>query len=481
MAGRRWCGDRRGGGSAGPAPAGRRAAAARSTRPGALELGGERFFVKVNVARARSRCSRPRRPVSPSSRRRRRYASRVRSPAGRRRRRVVPRARMARASPPAAATRRSAGRSRAAPAHGGGASAGTATTPSARRRRTNPLVRRLGGVLPRPPHRAAARPRRAGNGRGERCSAMAQALLAAIPGSARRPCAGAVAAPRRLWSGNAARLARGEPVIFDPACTTATARPTSRWRSSSAASTSPSSSPIARSGRGSGLRDAAHALQPVPRPESPQPLRCRLRRACRSDDRAAAGGSPLTAAAVPRTCGRRCMSRGSVAPPVAVGGGGAQLRGYTMERITMSIDEALAKEFDALIAKRGYTSRSEAMRDLLRREVEANRVSVRGEELLRREPVLRLQPPRARPGRAADRRAARAPRPGGLDDARAPRSRALSRDGDPERPDRRGAVVRAADRGRTRRTSRRRSTSSPSRPGDKHACRAPTITAATCT
>ena len=46
-----------------------------------------------------------------------------------------------------------------------------------------------------------------------------------------------------------------------------------------------------------------------------------------------------------------------------------------MERITMSIDERLAKEFDALIAKRGYTSRSEAMRDLLRREVEANRVA----------------------------------------------------------------------------------------------------------
>ena len=44
-----------------------------------------------------------------------------------------------------------------------------------------------------------------------------------------------------------------------------------------------------------------------------------------------------------------------------------------MERITMSIDERLAKEFDALIAKRGYTSRSEAMRDLLRREVETHR------------------------------------------------------------------------------------------------------------
>jgi len=46
-----------------------------------------------------------------------------------------------------------------------------------------------------------------------------------------------------------------------------------------------------------------------------------------------------------------------------------------MERITISVDETLAREFDALIRKRGYTSRSEAMRDLLRRDVEANRVA----------------------------------------------------------------------------------------------------------
>lgn len=44
-----------------------------------------------------------------------------------------------------------------------------------------------------------------------------------------------------------------------------------------------------------------------------------------------------------------------------------------MERITMSIDEELAKAFDELIAARGYASRSEAMRDLLRREVETRR------------------------------------------------------------------------------------------------------------
>jgi CopG family transcriptional regulator, nickel-responsive regulator len=45
-----------------------------------------------------------------------------------------------------------------------------------------------------------------------------------------------------------------------------------------------------------------------------------------------------------------------------------------MERITMSLDEPLAKEFDKLIRRRGYTSRSEAMRDLLRRELETSRL-----------------------------------------------------------------------------------------------------------
>jgi len=44
-----------------------------------------------------------------------------------------------------------------------------------------------------------------------------------------------------------------------------------------------------------------------------------------------------------------------------------------MERIAMSIEEDLAREIDRLIEARGYASRSEAMRDLLPREVEANR------------------------------------------------------------------------------------------------------------
>lgn len=37
-----------------------------------------------------------------------------------------------------------------------------------------------------------------------------------------------------------------------------------------------------------------------------------------------------------------------------------------MERFTISLDDALAHEFDALITERGYNNRSEAVRDLLR-------------------------------------------------------------------------------------------------------------------
>jgi CopG family nickel-responsive transcriptional regulator len=44
-----------------------------------------------------------------------------------------------------------------------------------------------------------------------------------------------------------------------------------------------------------------------------------------------------------------------------------------MERITISLDETLAHEFDLLIARRGYATRSEAVRDLLRRELEGAR------------------------------------------------------------------------------------------------------------
>lgn len=41
-----------------------------------------------------------------------------------------------------------------------------------------------------------------------------------------------------------------------------------------------------------------------------------------------------------------------------------------MERFTISLEADLAREFDALIAERGYQNRSEAVRDLLRAELE---------------------------------------------------------------------------------------------------------------
>jgi CopG family nickel-responsive transcriptional regulator len=44
-----------------------------------------------------------------------------------------------------------------------------------------------------------------------------------------------------------------------------------------------------------------------------------------------------------------------------------------LERITISIDSALATEFDQLIAARGYKNRSEAVRDLVRSHLEAQR------------------------------------------------------------------------------------------------------------
>ena len=44
-----------------------------------------------------------------------------------------------------------------------------------------------------------------------------------------------------------------------------------------------------------------------------------------------------------------------------------------MRRITISVDEPLAQEFDDLIARHGYENRSEAFRDLLRSRIEGER------------------------------------------------------------------------------------------------------------
>ena len=45
-----------------------------------------------------------------------------------------------------------------------------------------------------------------------------------------------------------------------------------------------------------------------------------------------------------------------------------------MQRVTMSLDEALAEEFDELVKARGYQNRSEAVRDLMRQAVETRRL-----------------------------------------------------------------------------------------------------------
>src|SRR5918999_317590 len=52
-----------------------------------------------------------------------------------------------------------------------------------------------------------------------------------------------------------------------------------------------------------------------------------------------------------------------------------------MQRVTVSLDEGLAGEFDELAASRGYQNRSEAVRDLMRQAVEARRLE-RGESRL---------------------------------------------------------------------------------------------------
>jgi CopG family nickel-responsive transcriptional regulator len=43
-----------------------------------------------------------------------------------------------------------------------------------------------------------------------------------------------------------------------------------------------------------------------------------------------------------------------------------------MDRFTISLDENLATAFDALIKERGYSTRSEAVRDILRKHLQQN-------------------------------------------------------------------------------------------------------------
>lgn len=45
-----------------------------------------------------------------------------------------------------------------------------------------------------------------------------------------------------------------------------------------------------------------------------------------------------------------------------------------MERLTISLDNQLSEQFDEFIKARGYTNRSEAMRDLIREQLETGRL-----------------------------------------------------------------------------------------------------------
>ena len=45
-----------------------------------------------------------------------------------------------------------------------------------------------------------------------------------------------------------------------------------------------------------------------------------------------------------------------------------------MDRFTISLNEDLAKQFDELIARKGYQYRSEAVRDMVRHELESSRL-----------------------------------------------------------------------------------------------------------
>jgi CopG family transcriptional regulator, nickel-responsive regulator len=52
-----------------------------------------------------------------------------------------------------------------------------------------------------------------------------------------------------------------------------------------------------------------------------------------------------------------------------------------MQRVTVSLEEELADEFDELVHARGYQNRSEAVRDLMRQALEARRLE-KGESRL---------------------------------------------------------------------------------------------------
>lgn len=49
-----------------------------------------------------------------------------------------------------------------------------------------------------------------------------------------------------------------------------------------------------------------------------------------------------------------------------------------MERLTISLDEDLARQFDVFMRKRGYQNRSEAIRDLIRQQLATESIGAEG-------------------------------------------------------------------------------------------------------
>lgn len=52
-----------------------------------------------------------------------------------------------------------------------------------------------------------------------------------------------------------------------------------------------------------------------------------------------------------------------------------KLRSLALERFTISLSDSLAADFDHWLEARGYTNRSEGVRDLLRKEIESERIA----------------------------------------------------------------------------------------------------------
>ena len=75
-----------------------------------------------------------------------------------------------------------------------------------------------------------------------------------------------------------------------------------------------------------------------------------------------------------------------------------------MQRVTISLDDDLATQFDAIVRERAYASRSEAVRDLVRELVDKERLAVGRSETSRRRTSFSIINLRSKPSCCVDRR-----------------------------------------------------------------------------